>query len=432
MDAGRAVARTVQLLIDMKKHGLQVTSALTVAGAVLLFGACQQELPTSEDDTLAPIGATTVEVRLSFEDFATAARVFGGFGRASELGDGFVAHEFGDGLEAVTLLRFGDYPVFAQVVDTTGTQRPDSALTFLSGRIVTRFDTLGSVLDGPIEVTAEALTEPWDARTATWANAVDSLGGVVPWSMPGGGAVETIGTATWDPAEGDSIAFVVDSALVAAWGDSSDFSRGIRLSTSDPGVRLEVLTSFLTLNALPSLNPDTIIQVSAITENLTFMYDPLPDPPPDGLRVGGAPAWRSVLDLALPTQLNGPPELCEAVGCPVDLNEDVVSFAGLRLTSSESPAAFAPSDTLSMDLRMVLAPDLLPKSPLGPTTTGLAGEVLAPEWFSTDVGRVVEVPFTTVVRDLLRGETIDGDPVSNSIALLSSFEPLSLQFVSFK
>ena len=44
----------------------------------------------------------------------------------------------------------------------------------------------------------------------------------------------------------------------------------------------------------------------------------------------------------------------------------------------------------------------------------------------------MEVPVTTVVRDLLRGETSDGDPVSNTVALLSTFEPLSIEYASFE
>ena len=44
----------------------------------------------------------------------------------------------------------------------------------------------------------------------------------------------------------------------------------------------------------------------------------------------------------------------------------------------------------------------------------------------------MEVPLTTVVRDLLRGETSDGNPVSNTVALLSTFEPLSIEYLSFE
>ena len=402
------------------------------AVAVLAFVACQEELPTAEDPDLVPLEVTTVEVRLPFSEFASGARVFGGYGRTSELGKGFIASQFGGELEAATLVRFGRYPASAQVLDTTGTTRPDSALSFLSGRIVVRMDTLASVLSGPVEVTAHALTEPWDGTTTSWQNAVDSVGVTVPWSVPGGGALELIGSGTWDPATGDSVSIMVDSARLATWEDSTDFSRGVRLSTTDPGTRLEVESSLLWLETLPSINPDTLIYLVAGAQAFSFIYDPLPEPPTDELRVGGAPAWRSILDLALPEELTGPPELCARVTCPIPLSEEEISFAGLRLTTRAAPVAFAPSDTLSMDMRMVLAPDLLPKSPLGPTVVGFAGEILAPELFGAEAGSILEVPITSLVRDLVRGESISGDPVTNSIALLSLFEPLSLEFVTFE
>ena len=79
-----------------------------------------------------------------------------------------------------------------------------------------------------------------------------------------------------------------------------------------------------------------------------------------------------------------------------------------------------------------MVPDVLPKSPLGPSLSGIAGVLLAPEWFAPPGGHVVEVPVTGLVQDLLRGETADGDPVSTTVALLSTFEPLSIEYASFE
>ena len=264
----------------------------------ILLAACQEVLPTAESEELVRAGVA-IEVTLPASDFIDRARVYGGYGRASELGGGFIAHRFGagtgpdgaddPGLEAATLLRFGRYPAVVTVPDTAGTSRPDSSLTFLSGRIIARFDTIGSVRPGPVAVQAHALTEPWDAVSANWEHAVDTLLHTVPWSSPGGGAVEFLGEAVWDPAEGDSLVIPIDSARVAAWADSTDLSRGVRLTTGVPGVRLQIRSSLMWLETLPSLNPDTLIQVLAGTENTTFIYNPLPTPPRDGLRVGGAP-----------------------------------------------------------------------------------------------------------------------------------------------
>ncbi|NNF26854.1 MAG: hypothetical protein HKN73_06535 [Gemmatimonadetes bacterium] len=412
-------------------HRGRPSRCLGALALALILGACQQELPTAQDPNLLPIDVTTVEARLSFSEFAEAARIFGGYGRASELGSAVIANQFGGELDAATLLRFSGYPSVAQVLDTTGTTRPDSSLTFLSGRIVLRLDTLESVHSGPVEFTAHALSEEWDGLTATWESAIDSAGVTVPWSAPGGGALTPIATATWDPAQGDSVDIVVDSAQVAAWADTTDQSRGVRISTTDPGVRMKVNSALFWLETLPSINPDTLIEVLATNRAFTFIYDPRPPVDSTELRVGGAPAWRSILDLAIPSALNGPVDLCAEVSCPVALTPEVISFAALRLTTRTPPASFAPSDTLSLDLRSVLAPDLLPKSPLGPTQVGLVGELLEPELFGSEAGTVIEIPVTGLIRDIVRGETLDGNPVSSSVALLSLFEPLSLQFLSF-
>lgn len=413
---------------------------LALLPLVGLLAACTEMLPTAEGDDLVR-GGIAVEVRMPASDFLDRVRIYGGYGRASELGGGFIAHRFGTGadpatdpgLEAATLLRFGRYPAVVTVNDTTGTSRPDSSLTFLSGRIIARFDTLGSVHSGPVAIRAEATTEAWDGVSANWEYAIDTLLHQVPWSQPGGGTLREIGESVWDPEAGDSLVIELDSAQVAAWSDTTDLTRGIRLSTEAPGVRLQLRSALMWLETLPSLNPDTLIQVLAGTDNITFIYNPLPTSPESGgMRVGGAPAWRTVLDLDIPPTLHGPPALCEQLGCPLELSEDHISYAALRLTTQAERAAFAPSDTISIDLRMVMVPDVLPKSPLGPSLSGIAGVILAPEWFAPPGGHIVEVPVTGLVQDLLRGETTEGDPVSTTVALLSTFEPLSIEYASFE
>lgn len=430
-----------------------VRSAAVVAlvAAPLFVAACREQLPTATEEGLVPVG-TTVEVTLSFDDFATGTRTYGGYGRASDLGGGFLARDFAgadpsddaptDGLNAATLVDFGDLPLVASVRDTTGTTRPDSSLTFLSGRIVAALDADGSVADGAVRVVAQEVSEPWDRITATWRLAVDSLDRQVPWSHPGGAGGPEIGSAAWDTND-DTLRIPLDSALVAAWAerrDSAGDRRSVRLTTGEAGSRLKLRSVRLRLDARPSSAPDTVIQVPAPVRGTTFIYDPTPAPPPGtSLRVGGAPAWRSVLDLDLPRRLNGPPELCAAVECPVDIDEGHVSYAGLVLSPRRPAPAFAPSDTLTMDVRMVLAPSFLPKSPLGPSNAriggvGLAGTLLVPDLFADPTtDETVEVPVTRLIRDLLRGETESGDPVpSSTVALLSTFEPLSLEFASFE
>ena len=416
-----------------------VRGLLAAAPILALLSGCGELIPFVEDEHLIKSGYV-IELTFPFDDFASGARVYGGYGLASQLSGGFLAHEFGaqddegdpqeTGLSARTLARFPNYPEVAEVLDTLGVIRIDSLLTFVSGKVVARIDTVASVHDGPVEIVAHALSEPWDAQSATWEYAVDTIGHRTPWTTPGGGAARRIGSTIWDPEEGDTVRILVDSAQVAEWGDTANVGRGLRLSTTTQGVRLRAGFPLLRLDTRPSINPDTLIELAHAAQINTFIYAPKASQPRKTLRVGGAPAWRSVLHFDLPTELDGPPELCEALDCPVEIGEEHVSFAALRLITRVGPRAFAPSDTVPLDLRSVLAPEVLPKSPLGHSRIG-AHEV-PPELFAAPAGEVVELPVTTLVRDLLRGETASGDPVSSSAAILTTVEPYSIDHLTFE
>ncbi len=426
----------------MNEHFNRFSLRRIAAGLlVAALCGCQELLPVIESEDLIRSGFA-IELVLPFDEFATDARVYGGYGRSSDLIGGVLAHEFGGqseggdprepGLEAATLMRYGRYPRVWQVLDTAGVVRPDSSLTFLSGRILVRLDTIASVHEGPVEIVAHALTEPWDGVSTTWEYAVDTIGHRVAWSRPGGGVVEEIASAVWDPETGDSVGIQVDSARIAEWADTMDLGRGVRLSTTTPGVRLRVIGSLLRLETRPSVNPDTLLYLPSGSELTTFIYAPSPSQPRKTLRVGGAPAWRTVLTLDIPSVLEGPEELCEAVGCPVEINEDHVSFAALRLFTRVGARAFAPSDTLSIDVRSVMAPQVLPKSPLGPSRVGLGGKIVPHGLFEPPGGELLEIALTSLVRDLLRGETASGDPITNTVAVLSTFEPLSVEYLTFE
>ncbi len=239
-------------------------------------------------------------------------------------------------------------------------------------------------------------------------------------------------TAAWDPSAGDTIVFELDSATVAAWSDTTDLSRGARIEIFDAGPRLQINSARLSLDVRPSSNPDTLVQVAVGTRATTFIYSPFPEPPPDGVRIGGAPSWRTILDVAIPAELDGYPGLCGAVSCPFTLEPRQISFAALRLTSRTTAAAFQPTDTVRLDVRPVFDRSAMPKSPLGGSLVGAQlGRAVSPAAFGVDPGQVIEVPFTSFARDLLRGEDARGNPAPRTLALLSVFEPLSIAFASF-
>ncbi|MBW3534632.1 MAG: hypothetical protein KY453_05355, partial [Gemmatimonadetes bacterium] len=381
------------------------------------------------------VDAVTVEVIVPWSEFASGLRVWGGFGTPRQLGHGVLAHAFEESLEARTLVRFLRIPRVASVRDTTGTTRPDSALTFVGGRLVLRLDTLASTNEGPVTLAAGRILHPWDVTSATWELAVDTFRVTDPWPEEGGGPVEFLGTTVWDPAAGDTAFIELDSAQVALLADTTDVDRSVRFAVETPGVRLKVDFTALRLDARPSINPDTVVQVNATDRQTTFVYAPFPEPPPDGIRVGGVPAWRTVLDIDLPETLSGPPELCAAVGCPVRLTPERVTHAELVLTTrATEPAAFQPTDSIRLDVRPVLAPDRLPKAPLGGSFLaglGLPGTPIPAEAFGAGAARTVAVPITPFVRARLDEPAEGEDPLTSTIALLSVFEPLSIAFASF-
>ena len=401
--------------------------ALAALGVV----ACAEQTPTSLDESLLPDEPITLELHIPWEDFASNLEVIGGYGSPSELGAGVLANSFAGTLDARTLLRFGAYPTTVSVRDTTGTTRPDSSLTFIGGRVVAFLDTIASTNEGPVLLRLGAIQHPWDVSTVTWTTAVDTINDRRPWPEEGAGPVVPLGTAEWDPATGDSVWFELDSAQVAAWADTSEVSRGARIDLLTEGARIQIATAVLRLNTRPSLNPDSTFFLVAPREEITFIYSPFPEPPPDGIRVGGAPAWRTVLDIRVPTQLNGPEALCAVVVCPVTLHSSELNYAAVVLRIRRTQDAFQPTDTVAIDVRPVLSRVALPKAPLGNSLVGFAGRLIGPEFFGDQAGQDVEIPITIFARNLVSGTDAAGFDPPETLALLSVFEPVSITFASF-
>ncbi len=411
----------------MCRHLIGSLLGLTVLGVV----ACEEQTPTSLDDALLPAEPITLELHIPWEDFASGLEVIGGFGTPAELGIGVLAKSFAGTLDARTLVRFGAYPASASVRDTTGTTRTDTSLTFLGGRVVAFLDTIASTNEGPVLLSLGAIQHDWDVSTVTWTNAVDTIDDRRSWPEAGAGPVALLATAEWDPARGDSVWFELDSAQIAAWADASALSRGARIDLLTEGARVQISTAVLRLNTRPSLNPDSTFFLLAPREEISFVYDPFPEPPPDGIRVGGAPAWRTVLDVRMPKRLNGPDALCAVVTCPVTLHASELNYAGLVLRTRRTQAAFQPTDTVAIDVRPVLSRVSLPKAPLGNSLAGTAGRLIRPELFGEQAGQDVEVPITIFAQHLISGTDAVGIEPSETLALLSVLEPVSIAFASF-
>lgn len=397
----------------------------------VLAAACSESTPVLGGDDLLPVDAATVEWILPFEAFGSDVEVVGGFGRVSEVGTGLVALE-GD-FESRTLLRFNTYPRSVSVPDSLGVTRTDTLLSVIGADLVLRFDSVGVRPDGAASIPVRVLdmnAGGWDPSSATWQSAVDSLNVRTPWPQPGAGPATFVAEGEWEPAQGDSLLIRIDSATVAAWGDTANVARGTRLDAVAQGTRISLESAILRLEVRPSVNPDTTVALAVGTVGNTFVYDPLPDPPAGELRVGGAPAWRTFFRIDLPDRIEAPDPVCQRVQCPVELTPESVVYAALILRSRAAQPAFQPVDSLSVDVRPVLDPDRIPRAPLGPSFLPF-GQPVAPQWFGSQAGRSVPVPVTGFIRDLIRGETQAGLPPAGALALLAPLEPLDFAFTPF-
>jgi hypothetical protein len=334
------------------------------------------------------------------------------------------------GVDSRTLVRFNAIPRSTLVRDSTGTLRTDSALAFVDAYVVVLVDTAASTNTGVVQLGFGQTQENWDVRTANWTNAVDTIGGPVPWSSPGGGVVTPLATWDFDPTAGDSAQFFFDSTTIAQWREGSDSVRAGRIELLTSGQRLKLVGAALRVVATSALDQDTVIVFDVPATQATFIYDPPAAAPLDGLRVGGSPAWRTVLDVALPTTLDGPPALCAAVGCPFALGPQHVTYAGLELRTRFSPTAFQPTDTLSMEVRPVLDRATLPKAPLGTSLGAADGTPVPPELLAVE-GSAIDLPITRYVQSFLAGPDPSGRAPPTTLAILAAPEPSTFTFASF-
>lgn len=411
------------------RHGwMTAVAVLTLAGA-----GCSERTPTSLDRDLLPPLPVSVEVLIPWERFGSNLEVFGGYGTRRELGVGMVAHAFGGVLDARTLVSFEPIARFATVTDTTGTSRTDTILSVREGRVVVLLDAGSAVFEGPVGMELGILRKPWDPATVSWTMAADTAEASIPWDEPGAGPLERVATAVWDPAQGDTVVFALDSAQVEMWRDTANVNYGAVIGASTPGVRVEVTQALMRATVRPSVRPDTLLTLTGGRRTLAFIHTPEPAPAsPGSLRVGGAPAWRTVLDMDVPASLDSPAVLCQATGCPMTLTPARVSYAALVLTARATEAAFRPSDSLMVDVRAVLQRSAMPKSPLGPSLSQGFGTLLDPLLFGEGEGGRVEIPITDFVRAILQGDSVGGFPPPRSLALLSALEPSSFTYASFQ
>ena len=411
---------------------------------VLIVAACKNEIPTALDEGLLPLKPVTLEVLLPWSQFGTGTHVVGGFGSADEVGVGTIANAFGGTLNARTLLHLVPQTSDSVIDNTIVDVAADTLTSIVGGAVLLRFDPDASTNKGPVTIAVGRTSTHWDALSANWRLAVDSLDGQEEWPEPGGGFVRPLGSGEWDPLEGDSLVIFMGLNALPTLLDTTTSEFGMRVDLETPGELVKVTFGEVRLFAVVE-GIDTVITlppVSVVDE--TFIYDPAPSPPEE-LRVGGIPSWRTVISMDLPPTVMGTPEACALVTCPLVLTPERINHASLVLSTRANEPGFRPTDSLLVHARALFAVEVLPKSPVGPPifldSLGLtAGAALASAAFVPGGERKVEVPITPLVWDLVRGTRADGGPTSPSIALLSlncnpfvgiCVEPASIAFSSF-
>ncbi len=409
------------------------------------LAACTENDPTAAIEEVAPdLNPRTVEVRLSGEDFVEEIQVFGGFGSPATMGRSVLARDF-QGLNSRALLRFGAFPDSVRIFDaSTGAATWNRRFSIVGGRLVLFFDTVQGLAQGPVGLSVSATQERWDVQTANWAVAVDTLGDREEWRRPGGGITVPVGSGTYDRQAGrpqsdtiplnDSVSIAVDSTRMAAWADTLDTTRGALIALEDPNRRVLLQGARLRVVVRPSVPLDSLVEGTALGGEGTFIYDPVPVPPTEGLRVGGAPSWRSVITLDLPRVLDAQPELCSVVACPFDFVESgaQLNLAELVLTTRQTLPAYQLFESLNFEVRTVVNRELLPKSPLGSELTGSFAATAAPEVFTSPSGTEVAFPLTNLVNDLMLGDSATLASTPNTIVILSAEEPSGLGFAAFQ
>ena len=410
---------------------------MVCAGAA---SGCAEKIATAPDLGFLQIEARTVEVLVPYEDFVDEVQVIGGYGSADDLPFAVLARDFG-GLNARPLLHLEDFPTEARVPGTDGVTVTDTDLSFVGGWVLIQFDTLiGSALV-PSGIEVFDVREDWHVPTVTWDLAVDSAGDQRPWTQPGGGSISLVGAGVFDAFVGrledddadlvDTVSIAIDSATVAALGDPASGVKGLLLSVVEPGAFLHVLNVGLMLTTVPSTRPDTILQLPVLMDDLVFIVDPVPTAPVGWLRVGGAPSWRTIIKMSIPRSVDGTAELCGTPGCRVDLTEVDMNLAELVLTTRQTESAFQPQGPITIDVRRVLNPELLPKSPLSESLVPVV-ENLQPQLFSTKPGTPVLLALTELVKEILADAAETGTVAPISVALFTVIEPLNIGFASFE
>ncbi|MBW3554216.1 MAG: hypothetical protein KY466_11925 [Gemmatimonadetes bacterium] len=405
---------------------------LGLAGLGGALAGCGDEDPTAIGSVLIGPGVTTFEVVLEAEDFLQSDTTYDGFGHIREAGFRLVANQFADEVDAHTLFQISR--PFTVTYQVDGQTRTDSLEAIRGARVTVVVDTLAAS-DGPIDVEVLPVTESWDQQSVSWTLRYDTAGLSEAWTTPGGTTAGVAGMATWTA--GDTLVIPIDSASAAVWQDTTAARLGALIRSTTPGSRLRLTSVGFAFDVVPRGNPDTLLTAGSATRSM-HVVTPAEATPPTAteLRVGGLPAWRSLLQFQPLGGLvldgcgggglgTGDPE------CDVPLKDAALTLATLILEPSQV-AGRRLERPLRIDARAVLTAANVPvfRSPL--TTVGVMRDSVPIELFAPlpPPGATVAVPITGYVRELAVEDDPE-DPLPLWLALVAAAERGTFGYAAF-
>lgn len=415
--------------------------ALGLAGLGGALAGCGDEDPTGVGSELIGPGVTTFEVVLDPQDFLQADTTYDSFGNLNEAGFRLVANDFAGELDAHTLFQIlRPFTVSFQPSGGSATQT-DSLLAIRGARVTLIVDSAASTA-GPVDFEVLPVTESWHAPSVTWTLRHDTAGVSAPWATPGGTTGPVVGTATWT--SGDTLVIPIDSASAAVWQDTVAARHGalLRITTAGARLRLAAPPRF-EFDVVPEGQPDTVLAAGSATGSMHIVSQDVTAPAPTELRVGGLPAWRSLLhfkplrDLmvnACPAGALPPPD----PACQLPLREAALNLATILLEPVpvggrriELPVRIEGWQVLVAENVPVVRAPLV--GPFGRMQDSIAVELFTP---TPPPGTRVAVPVTGYVRRLLEppdtADTEDPeDPVSLWLALVAEAERGTFGYTAF-
>ncbi|HEX6912356.1 MAG TPA: hypothetical protein VF142_18265 [Longimicrobium sp.] len=378
-----------------------------LAVLALSAAACADETPTLTGEEQFPPGSIPVTREITFpaSEFIRTLGSFRGYSRGADLPFMVVANQFDEGLDAHALARFSGFPTLV-TYRRENLERRDSLFTYAGSRLVMRVDT-SATSEGPFTLQVWEAAQDWDRQTATWTTAIDTGSVQQPWTEPGGTRGALLGQATFNrtAAEGDSVVVTLTGAAVTALADSA--SRGVIVTTSSEGSRVELFEMVLRAAVKPdSALPDTTIFVTVATQGTrTTVYTPeQPDPGPGMLAAGGVLGARTLLEINADRRV---PACAEGETCgTLPLDSVRLNQVQLLLRPAPVPAGFDPLTFVPLSMRLVDEPELGGDAPVGPRVLDVDPGRQSQVYFYAPGDTVVILPITTVARNEALSDSI--------------------------